>query len=274
MAKKKNATIPLEQLMKPLGLTPNVPEFNRQVYNDGKRAVGPACENLRHLAQNIIDAVEDHRHLRMAKILLLVESSEAAARKCARGEYFQWGRAYRATPIQRVLGASLATEAERKKPKGQAEKELDPPLPGFDFIVKLSGDFLTASGWFDGEARGVEAAAALIDHELLHCGVRIAGEFVERAKLATFVSTLKQLHVETCNDIQDDEGRILVRYEVWDGARPVWKMRRHDLEEFHGVVARWGAWDRAVGRLVDVLVEREKLPAGVALSMGSEKATA
>ena len=58
------------------------------------------------------------------------------------------------------------------------------------------------------------------------------------------------------------------------GARPVWKMRRHDLEEFHGVVARWGAWDRAVGRLVDVLVEREKLPAGVALSMGSEKATA
>jgi hypothetical protein len=271
---RKNKKITLETLMRPRAVTPNVPEFNRQVYNDGKRAVGPASEKLRSLAQAIIDEVDDHRHLRMAKILLLVESSEATAKRAARGEYFTWGRACRATPLQRVLASALASEGERRRPKREAEKALDPPLPGFDFIVKLSGDLLTAVGWFAGEESGAEKAAALIDHELMHCGVKIAGEFVEPAELATVGENLGPHHVETCDDIRDDQGRLLVRYQVWEAGRPVWAMRRHEIEEFAGVVARWGAWDRAVGRLVDVIIEREQLPEGVTLTMGGEKATA
>lgn len=267
----------LDKLLRTRGLTPNVPPFERQVYNDGKRAVAPAGKDLRALAQNIIDQVDEHRHLRTARVLLLVESSEATAKKLAKGERVCIGRAYRSSPIQRVLSSSLASEAEQKKPKGDTErrlsKELDPPLPGFDFIVKLCGDWLEMVGYFAGEESGIKSAAALIDHELLHCGVKIAGEFVERARLGAMVKDLGDLHVETCDDMQDDEGRILVRYQVRDEAgRFAWKLRQHDLEEFCGVVDRWGAWKRDVGELVDVVIKRKDSDAAPLLASAEKKA--
>jgi len=251
----------LERLTRDRKLTPNVPPFERQVYQDGKRAVAAASAGLRAIGQNLIEDCDDHRHLRAARVLLLVESSEATARKLTQGERVVIGRASKFTPVQRVLASSLADEAERKRPKSDPERKLDPPLPGFDFLVKLSGDWLSTAGYHDGTTEGLCKAVALLDHELLHCGVRIAGEFVGRKELATRVENLGQRHVETCDDVQDDDGRILVRYQVLDSAGHfVWKMRRHDLEEFCGVVGRWGAWDRSVGRMVDVLVERDQAP--------------
>ena len=254
----------LSKLMRTRELTPNVPPFERQVYNDGKRAVAPATQELRSLAQNIIDETHEHRHLRSAKVLLLVESSESIAKRLAKGERITAGKAFRSSPIQRVLASSLASEAERRSPrklKSEAEQKMDAPLPGFDFIVKLSGDWLTRAGYFAGEESGIRKALALIDHELSHCAVKIAGEFVDRGRLAGMVKDLGEFHLETCDDIKDDKNRILVRYQVCDvtsGKKQyAWKLQMHDLEEFCGVAQRWGAWYRELGRLTDILVQRD-----------------
>jgi hypothetical protein len=273
----------LKAVLKPRALTPNVPPLDRQMYSDGKRILAPAPANLRAIAQGIIELVHEHRHLRAARVALLVERSESTADKLAAGQRVVIGRARKCGPMERLLSAPPAPAAQEKAAAGKkpssaemADASLVSGLAGMDFIVKLSGDWLTACGFGDGTTEGLQAAAALIDHELAHCSTRIAGEFVKRAELASYVVSLGELHVETCDDIQNDKGEVLVRYMVREpGGSYRWALRRHDLEEFCGVVARWGAWDRSVGRMVDVLVHRDgpALPLGGSHQRAAAKAT-
>ncbi len=88
---------------------------------------------------------------------------------------------------------------------GQAKKgsDLDRTLHGYDFVILLNHEAWNSS-WF------TEAMmAALIDHELCHCTV--ANDSNGEPKT-------------------DEEGRT------------VYRIRKHDLEEFRDVVARHGQW--------------------------------
>lgn len=206
---------------------------------------------LRAVAQNLIDTCPELRHLRGARILLLVRSAEADARKLESGQgRVHLGKAARASGMVRFLSglglASLAT----------AEPA--------DFVVWLSGVWLEDHGWRSGVRAPTglgsrRAIAALMLHELCHCGARVAGTFIDEAGLDGFVQSLGLRYIETRTEIRDEEGAVLVRYyDVRDGAY-VWQIRHHDVEEFYEVIERFGAWDQAMNRLVDVVHELEPL---------------
>jgi len=176
-----------------------------------------ADAEARALAQNVIDEIEDHRWLREARVLLLFRSGvqpNAENQICL-------GQARRAAPLVALLG---------ERP---------------DFVI-----LLTRETW---EAAAPRKRLALLDHELTHCAVTIAGKFVSPAKLEAFVAQLGKRHIETTN-ITDDKDRTLVRYVKTDAdGRPRWRIRHHDVEEFYDVLGRWGAWDAAAARLIDLL---------------------
>ena len=228
----------LKKLCKKRAATPNVLGPEVPPWSDGKKTLAVAAESLRAIAQNCIEQIHEHRHLKTARILLLVEASEAAAKKLDQGERIVAGKAGKATPRDKLLS-------------GQGQKERA------DFVVKLSGTYLerVAEEHPDQTDR---MTAALIDHELLHCGAKIAGKFVDPEELELFVQNRGDDWLETCRDVEDEEGKILVRFYARDKEGSfVWKMRRHDVEEFEGVAARHGAWDRHLGRLIDELEKDE-----------------
>jgi hypothetical protein len=74
---------------------------------------------------------------------------------------------------------------------------------GYDFLVLLNRHF-----WQD-EAFTDAWRQALLDHELCHCGVR-------RDKQG--------------DELRDEEGR------------PVWRVVKHDVEEFQAIADRYGLW--------------------------------
>jgi len=93
---------------------------------------------------------------------------------------------------------------------GQAKKgsDLDRELHDYDFVILLNHEAWNRAG-FDEKQR-----AALVDHELCHCQVAIDDE--------------------TGEPREDEYGRI------------VWRIRKHDIEEFKDVVARHGIWNHAL----------------------------
>ena len=230
--------------------TPNIPGIKSPGCDDGKKQLYVASSMLRSIAQNIIDTIPEHRHLKQAKILLLTRYAESTAKKLEKGERVVIGRAAKASPRDKLLTA-IGVKTE------------DQP----DFVVWLSGDYLDGIGaTFEGEAgnectdneEALQTAAALIDHEFLHCGAKIAGEFVKDDKIDVFVQELDKLHIETCTDVTSTDGAVLVRFYSMKENKYIFKMRKHDIEEFCGVAGRHGPWDRQLGRLIDVLNETEK----------------
>jgi len=229
-------------------MTKNVLALESAGFDDGKTVWAVACAGLRAIAQNLIDHVDDHAHLQGAKILLLVKSSEAQKAKLAKGDRCVIGKASRANPQLKLLSRI-----------GRGMEQMA------DFVVWLNGDWLDGVGATDdrgsecelgGLTDGLRSAIALIDHELMHCSAKIAGEFVQPDELDAFVQDLGKSHIETCKDITKPDGSVLVRYYAKNKAGGYdFKMRRHDVEEFSGVVERHGAWDRCLRRLVDVIVE-------------------
>lgn len=219
-------------------LTPDTPGIDE----DGNRLfVAPRI--ICSWAQNIISEIAEHRHLKKAQVLVLIKVAPSVAKKLQKGERVQIGKAAKPSPTGKLL-SMIGKGAEAA-----------------DFVIILSGDWLQGIGIFNDafdvcakDLATVGKAMALIDHELLHCGAVIAGEFTEPAKIKSFVEELGDHHIETCEDVTDDEGRQLIRYYKTDGKNDfTWKMRKHDVEEFEGVVYRFGTWDRQLGRLVDVI---------------------
>ena len=135
-----------------------------------------------------------------------------------------------------------------------------------DFVVWLSGDWMDHIGIT--EKGGTEIvvtneeltgkAIALIDHELMHCSVKIVGEYIDPEVLQTFREGLDDRHIETHPDIKNDKDHVLVRYIFSSKeGKPEFKMRKHDIEEFNSVVARHGKWNENVENLVDVMIEHQ-----------------
>ncbi len=239
------------KLVKPRKATKNILALESTGFDDGKTVWTVACAELRAIAQNLIEHVDDHFPLRTAKILLMVKSSESQKAKLEAGQACVCGKASPANPQTKLLSRI-----------GRGTEQMA------DFVVWLSGDYLdgvdatvergtkcTLNGLTDGLAK----ATALIDHELMHCSARIAGTFITPETLEGFVQDLGKDHIETCADIvREKDGAVLVRYFSKNKSGGYdFKMRKHDVEEFNGVVNRHGAWDRRLQRLVDVIVESE-----------------
>jgi len=217
-------------------------------YDDGKKQISVADDYLRSYAQNLIEHVSEHRHLKGAKILLLISTSDSTEGKSAKGQKISVGRAKKASAMIKFLaGLGLANG--------------DKP----DFIIFLDGDYLDIIGATTDkglksttEGMGLNKVLALIDHELLHCGAKITGEFVHPSELGGFIQDLGTRHIETCDDIKrESDGSVMVRYYQTDGNGYVYTIRHHDIEEFQGVIKRHGAKDREIGRLIDNLVTSE-----------------
>jgi len=247
------------------GETPNIIAPGAPPTETGSELVGVARVELRAMAQRCIDHVREHRHLQDARVLLLVIEKPSTAKNLEAGKRVSIGKAAKARSLDRLL-SSVKIAAEPDGDGVEREKH-----EHADFVVRLSGDWLSAIGW-PLEPGSDKLALALIDHEPCHCGAKIAGEFVKPAELAARVEELGDDHVETCEDVKRD-GDVLVRYYSRTEAGSYrWVVRKHDVEEFQGVIERHGAWDRQLRRMVDVLVEREDLPLLRAAAKGDEEA--
>jgi hypothetical protein len=99
--------------------------------------------------------------------------------------------------------------------------DLNKELHGFDAVVLLNRDI-----WGDSEFTN-EMKGAVIDHELSH--------------LAPATDQLGEPK-------RDEHGR------------PVFRIRRHDIEEFSGVVERHGAWRHEIETFVKALGEARSAP--------------
>jgi len=243
----------LARIDRPRRDTPNIIAPAADPETMAREVVGVAGKDLRQIAQGLIAEVREHRHLQHARILLVVVGKESTARAIEAGKRVSIGKAAKARPLDRLLASVRITdEADAPAPR-RAHYERP------DFVVRLSLDALDAIGW-PKEAESRPFAAALIDHELSHCGAKIAGEFVAVKDITDREAELGDDHVETCRDVKDGEA-VLVRYYHRDKeGRIKWVMRKHDVEEFAGVVERHGPWRRDLRLLVDVLVQREDLP--------------
>lgn len=241
----------LKKIVSKRKVTKNVLALETAGFDDGKTQWTVACAELRSITQNIIEHIDDHFPLRQAKILLLIKTSDSAKAKLQAGEQVVCGKASKANHQTKLLTRiGRGTDAAA------------------DFVVWLNGDYLDSVGATDERGNecelgdlteGLRTAAALIDHELMHCSAKIAGTFVVPDQLDGFVQDLGKDHIETCEDItRPKDDAVMVRYFAKNKAGGYdFKMRKHDIEEFNGIVARHGAWDRKLERLVDVITESE-----------------
>ncbi len=207
-------------------------------WSDDKTKIVVADEEIRAMAQNIIDCVAEHKHLRGARILILVKHNDAVRKKLAAGEWVSIGKAVKAKPRDRVLARIAGDKIE------------------MDFVITLSGDWLDTLNLMTED--GLKSLAGLLDHELCHCGAKTAGEYVHVDSVDGYVEKLgKDRYVETCQDVKNADGFLLVRFYVTKSGDYQFCIKKHEVEEFNGVARRHGAHTRQLGRLIDVLVKSE-----------------
>lgn len=120
-----------------------------------------------------------------------------------------------------------AEDADKRLTLGQAKKgsDLDRELHDYDFVILLNHEAWNRAG-FDEQQR-----EALIDHELCHCQVSLSDDGEPR---------------------EDEYGRT------------VWRIRKHDIEEFKDVVARHGLYTHSLEEFARAGIKdasRELLPA-------------
>jgi len=236
----------VDAMTQPRTLTPNVASPPVVAVEHGSKTIAVAPGELRSIAQNLIETVDEHKHLRMggATILMVVERSEATRRKLEGGQRVSIGKASKAAAYVRLLFGE--TDGDGRAPRRP------------DFVVRICGDWLDLVA--DDEDRRAKIVA-LVDHELCHCGPKVAGKFVDPGRLDAYVADLGDDHLETLADVTDEDGHVLVRSIARDDVGHItWKIRKHDIEEFHGVAQRHGSWDTSLAKLVDVLVEDEPTP--------------
>lgn len=115
---------------------------------------------------------------------------------------------------------SWKPDADGVKKLGKCKKasDLDRELAAWDFVICLSQEFWADAGVNDGQRR------ALLDHELCHAAIRVDRDG---------------------EPLRDERGRI------------VYRMRKHDIEEFSEVVARHGIYKRDLERFA-VALKRSK----------------
>lgn len=106
---------------------------------------------------------------------------------------------------------------------GQAKKgsDLDRELHGYDFVILLNHEVWNQSGFQKHQK------LALIDHELCHCEVS-----------------------------KDTNGEP----KVDENNRVVYRIRKHDIEEFTEVIARHGSWKADLEMFAQKIIEKNREP--------------
>jgi hypothetical protein len=250
-------TTPRKSRIPKAGMTPNFVTESCPPVLAGKTCWKMASPFLRRLGQKLINDIPEHRHLCEARILLLVKQTIDLEKKDdnpAGPKSVHLGKAGKSGPRDRLLSLFIPDSCHA-----------DDRLP-IDFWIWVNGDWLETLGvkterdgethWTEGsldiDAAGANKITALLDHELSHCGILIKGTFVFPKSLKAFIDDLGPRHVETCMEVVDKKGRVLVRYHAQDkDLNPVWKMRHHEVEDFVGVLARHGAWTEDLCRMID-----------------------
>jgi hypothetical protein len=90
----------------------------------------------------------------------------------------------------------------------------------FDFVIVLNRDVWESPEWTD------ERKLALVDHEMCHVA-----------------------HAE------DEDGN-----KIDERGRPVWRLRKHDIEEFGDIVERHGTYKRDLERFAELLLKKKRTP--------------
>lgn len=200
------------------------------------------------IAQNLIDAVEEHKHLRHARILLVLETAPSKGIKD--GE-IELGKVMKTTLRDQAMAGARPSEQP-------------------DFVIKLNGDWL--HGEIERFAEAVPDASeaiwrkvvALIDHELCHCGARIVGKFVPYDEVQEFIKKLGAFFIERCDDVVDSSGRVMVRHYKSSGdGKYLYCARKHEIQDFCGVLRRHGGWNTTAARMIDAVEPYVKQPAGL-----------
>lgn len=126
---------------------------------------------------------------------------------------------------------SWRADVDGRAKLGQCRRatELDRELMAYDFVILLQKDFWT------NVTVSNEQRTALVDHELCHASVK--------------------LDPYTHEPIEDERGRV------------VYRLRKHDLEEFDEIAERHGCWKRDLERFAAALnrgqhAEQARLPIG------------
>ena len=216
--------------------TTNILALKTPGYSDDKVKIIVAGEEIRAMAQNIIVCVGEHKHLRAARILILVVHADAVRKKLEAGEWISIGKATKAKPRDKVLARLAGDKVE------------------MDFVITLAGDWLDTLNLMTEE--GLKSLAGLLDHELCHCGAKMAGEYVHIDSVDGYIDELgKDRYAETCMDRKNADGFVLVRFYHTKNGDYQFCMKPHEIEEFTGVAARHGPHTPQLGRLVDVLVD-------------------
>jgi hypothetical protein len=98
--------------------------------------------------------------------------------------------------------------------------DLNKEFADFDFIIVLNKEY-----WLEFDDK---QKLALVDHELCHAAPKVSDE--------------------TGEHIHDERGR------------KVWRIAKHDLEEFLGIVRRHGCWKRDLERFAEAIEKKRKSP--------------
>jgi len=104
-------------------------------------------------------------------------------------------------------GWKANVDGQKTLGKTKKASDLDRELAAFDFVIILNQEF-----WEDPKTKD-EQRDALLDHELCHCAVR---------------------EDKDGEPMRDERGRT------------VYRLRKHDVEEFSEVVRRHGIWKRDI----------------------------
>ena len=189
------------------------------------------------IAQNLITSIDDHKYLRKANILMMIEMDV----KPDVDGMLKLGQVKLASHLDRTL----LTRKDETRP---------------DFIMILNGDEIDSHT----DDAAVATLVAVIDHELSHCAPVIAGRYVKFEAIEKLLFDLGNDYIDQPDGELDDKGRQLVRYLKRDGGVPLgeegyhaqpfkWRTRKHELTEFHNVVGRWGMRCGGVQKLCDVM---------------------
>jgi len=217
------------------------------IFVDGSKVTSIACQEIQELTQMLIDSIDDHAHLTEAKLLVFVESSESNRKNLKLGKRTTIGSASKANSLARMISC-MDLHLDRTP----------------DFVIRLNGDWLDLIGYTEAggakvissDPKILSSVKALIDHELCHCFYIIAGEFVDRGAVFAFVKFLGSRHIKTYETIVNDKDQILVQYQAVDKLGKLkFKMKGHDIEEFHNIVSRHGSWSPDIKLLADIITE-------------------
>lgn len=99
--------------------------------------------------------------------------------------------------------------------------DLNAQLGDYDFAISLNHDVLNSADWQEAQT------VALLDHELCHCTYAVDEDGVKRT---------------------DETGRT------------VWRLRKHDIEEFREVIERNGLYKADLVKFAESIADAKPLP--------------